>query len=332
MIRVGSIGLGGMGMHQAKTFNQVDGCRLVAGADPSSDMRARFAEAFPDTKVYDSPASLLAQSDIDAVVIAVPTGLHQPVASAALAARKPVMVEKPMARTVDECHRLIEDSEKYNTLLMVAHCRRFDPHWKAWGEYATSGKLGTPILWRHAMAGFGPGSWYMDHELGGGPMMDGAVHNYDFANWIFGEPESVLSSAIKMDSDVSAVDTCSAVIRYKAGHQMLVSWSWAARGNNLHDVIGPLGYIQFGTGNLTPPEEEGSHQYCCFTDREGEQSLIISDAGKDMYTYQAAHFLACIRGEETCLSPGTEAVKAIAVADAILQAGREGRGGDLVIW
>ncbi len=97
-------------------------------------------------------------------------------------------------------------------------------------------------------------------------------------------------------------------------------------------MIGPLGYIQFGTGNLKPPEEEGSHQYCCFTDREGEQSLIISDAGKDMYTYQAAHFLACIRGEETCLSPGTEAVKAIAVADAILQAGREGRGGDLVIW
>lgn len=324
MIRVGSIGLGGMGMHQARTFDQVSGCRLAAGADLSADMRARFAEKFPDAKVYDTPQELLAAPDIDAVIIAVPTGYHQPVASAALEARKPVLVEKPMARTVAQCRQLIEDSEKYDTLLMVAHCRRFDPHWKSWGDYVTSKKLGSPVLWRHAMAGFGPGNWYMDHDLGGGPLMDGAVHNYDFANWIFGEPESVLSSAIKMDPNVSALDTCSAIIRYRAGHQMLVSWSWAARGNNLHDIIGPEGYIQFNTGDLTPPEGDGPHQYCCFTDRSGEQSLISSDAGKDMYTYQAEHFLACIRGEKTCLSPGSEAIKAIAVADAILQAGQDG--------
>ena len=325
MIRIGSIGLGGMGMHQAKTFDKVEGCKLVAGADLSPEMRARFLETFPDKKVYDSPEVLLAQPDIDAVVIAVPTGFHQRIASAALAARKSVLLEKPMARTVEQCHRLNEESEKNNTLLMVAHCRRFDPHWKAWGKYVTSGKLGSPILWRHAMAGFGPGSWYMDHEMGGGPLMDGAVHNYDFANWIFGEPESVLSSAIKMDPAVSAVDTCSAVIRYKAGHQMLVSWSWAARGNNLHDVIGPQGYIQFGTGSLTPPEADGPQQHCCFTNREGEQSLLSTDAQKDRYTFQAEHLLACIRGEAKCLSPGTEAIKAIAVADTILQAGPEGR-------
>jgi predicted dehydrogenase len=331
MIRVGSIGLGGMGMHQAKTFNQVTGCELVAGADLSPEMCARFTETFPGTKTYDSPESLLAQPDIDAVVVAVPTGFHQQVASAALAARKPVLLEKPMARTVAQCHQLINDSKKHNTLLMVAHCRRFDPHWKSWGEYITTGKLGGPILWRNASAGFGPGSWYMDHEMGGGPLLDGAVHNYDFANWIFGEPERVLSSAINMDPDVSAIDTCSAMIRYKSGHQMLVSWSWAARGNNLHDIIGPLGYIQFGTGDLSPPDEEGPHQYCCFTNRAGDQSLITSDHGKDMYTYQAEHFLACIRGEEVCLSPGTEAVKAIAVADAILQAGPEGKALK-VVW
>ncbi len=332
MIRIGSIGLGGMGMHQAKTFNQVPGCRLTAGADPSAEMRERFVQTFTETRVYASAEDLLAQADVDAVVIAVPTGFHQPAASAALAARKPVLLEKPMARTVEQCHRLIDDAEKQDTLLMVAHCRRFDPHWKAWGEYVTSGKLGNPVLWRHAVASLGPGSWFMDHKLGGGPLLDGAIHNYDFANQIFGEPAHVLASAIDLDPDTTAIDTGSAIIRYRAGHQLLVSWSWAARGERLHDVIGPLGYIQFGTGGLTPPpEKDGSLQYCCFTDRAGARSLIESPSHPDMYSYQAAHFLACIRGEAVCQSPGCEAIKAVAVAEAILLAGPEGKAME-VVW
>src|SRR4051812_11241668 len=111
MIRVGFIGLGGMGFHQVKTFAGVAGCQVAAGVDPSPQMRARFAEAFPDAQVYDSPEALLAQPVIDAVVIAVPTGHHQTVASAVLAARIPVLLEKPMARTVAQCQRLIDDAE-----------------------------------------------------------------------------------------------------------------------------------------------------------------------------------------------------------------------------
>ncbi|MBX3009999.1 MAG: Gfo/Idh/MocA family oxidoreductase [Caldilineaceae bacterium] len=326
MIRVGFIGLGGMGMHQVKSFADAAGCRIAAGADPAPEMQARFAERYPDAKVYTNYTDLLADSTIDAVVIAVPTGYHQTVASAALAARVPVLLEKPMARTVAQCQQLIEDAEKANTLLMVAHCRRYDPYWTAWGSYVTDGKLGSPLLWRDVRASRGIGSWFLDDALGGGPLIDGAVHNYDFANWIFGEPESVLSSAIKLNPAVSAIDTGSAIIRYRAGHQLLISWSWVAKGTTLHDIIGPQGFIQFGTGGLTPPaEEQGLYQYCCFTDQAGAQSLIKAPAKPDMYVRQAEHFLACIRGETTCQTPGTEAIKAIAVAEAVLQAGRAGK-------
>lgn len=332
MIRVGFIGLGGMGLHQAKSFAKAAGCQVAAGADPAPPMRDRFGEAFPAAQVYDSPEALIAQAKVDAVVIAVPTGYHQAVAAAALAARIPVLLEKPMARTVAQCHQLNEDAAKANTLLMVAHCRRFDPYWKSWGEMVLAGKLGTPLLWRDVRAGFAPGGWFMDDALGGGPLIDGAVHNYDFANWIFGEPESVLASGIKLDPSVSAIDTGSTIIRYKAGHQLLLSWSWVAKGTTLHDIIGPAGFIQFGTGGITVPDEEkGRYQYCCFTDREGKASLLKSPAQPDMYTIQAEHFLACIRGEVACQSPGTQAVKAIAVAEAVLQAGREGKA-QAITW
>ena len=331
MIRVGSIGLGGMGSHQARTFDSVDGCELVAGADPSPEMRDRFAQNFPGTRLYDSPEAIVNSGEVDAVVVAVPTGLHCAAASTALAAGIPVLVEKPMARTVEECQRLIEEAERKDTVLMVAHCRRFDPYWKSWGAYVASGRLGSPILWRNAMANFGPGSWYMDHDLGGGPLMDGAVHNYDFANFLFGDPESVLSSSINMDPTATALDTCSAIVRYKNGNQLLMSWSWSARGNGMHDIIGPKGFIQFGTGDLEQPEEDEPHQYCCFTDREGEQTLLKAKVEPDMYAYQAEHFLSCVRGDVTCLSPGTEAIKAIAIADTILQAGPAGEARE-VSW
>jgi len=332
MIHVGFIGLGGMGMHQAKTFAGVAGCQVSAGADPSPEMQARFAQTFPAAHIYAAPEELLAQPTIDAVVIAVPTGFHQSVASAALAARIPVLLEKPMARTVAQCAQLIEEAEQANTLLMVAHCRRFDSYWTAWGAYVTTGKLGTPVLWRDVRAHSGLGGWFLDHDLGGGPLLDGAIHNYDFANWIFGEPESVLASAIKLNPGVSAIDTGSVIIRYRAGHQLLISWSWAVKGTTLHDILGPAGFIQFGAGGLTPPPaEQGHYQYCCFTDRTGQQSLIKAPAKPDMYTRQAEHFLACIRGEATCQTPGTEAIKAVAVAEAVLQAGRAGQA-QAIVW
>jgi predicted dehydrogenase len=326
MMRVGFIGLGDMGMYQVRSFAQVADCQVVAGADPSSEMRARFVESFPDATTFSSPEELLASGTVDGVIIAVPTGYHQQVANTVLNARIPVLLEKPMARTVAQCKQLIEQAAQKNTLLMVAHCRRFDPYWTTWGKMVTAGEIGTPILWRDAAARINNRGWFMDDALGGGPLLDGAIHNYDFANWLFGKPESIYASALKLNPNVSATDTATAVINYPGGHQLMVSWSWGARGNTLRDIIGPDGFLQFGTGSITPPaEEKGLYQYLTLTDREGKESLIKVEAKPDMYVRQAEHFLACIRGEASCESPGTEAIKAVAVAEAILQSTREGK-------
>ena len=112
MIGVGCIGLGGMGTHQARTFAEAAGCKLVAGADLSAESRSSFATEFPDAEVYETPAALLERPDVEAVIVAVPTGHHEAVATQALVAGKPVLLEKPMARTVEQCRRLIEAAEK----------------------------------------------------------------------------------------------------------------------------------------------------------------------------------------------------------------------------
>ncbi len=326
MIRLGFVGLGGMGRAQIAAFEQVRGCRITAGADVSAPARAGFVEKYPRAAAYRDHRELLASAQVDAVVIAVPTGLHYRLAADALKARKPLLLEKPMARTVAECRKLNALARNGKTTFMIAQCRRYDAYWSAWAKAVKSGRLGLPVLWRHVMAGQGPGRWFMDEKLGGGPLLDGAVHNYDFANWLFGDPVSVIASSIKLDRKVSAIDTASAAVRYASGSQLLVSWSWGARGCSLHDIIGPQGFIQFGPGDLKPPaQEKGKYSYCCLTNLKGKETLIKAKAQPPMLVRQARHFLDCVRGQAKCQSPGTEAIKAVAVAEAILKAAPEGR-------
>ena len=141
MIRVGFIGLGGMGMYQAKSFHAVTSCRVAAGVDPSPEMRARFHQTYPDAQVYASPEELLAAAAVDAVVIAVPTGYHQALASTLLAARIPVLLEKPMARTVAQCHQLNEDAAKlpkqWNATNPMPRPQQWRSAWaRCWSKWA----------------------------------------------------------------------------------------------------------------------------------------------------------------------------------------------------
>ena len=125
---------------------------------------------------------------------------------------------------------MIAASQASGKVLMVAHCRRFDGIWGAWAELVKGGRIGFPVVWRRATAAV-MGGWFMDEEIGRGPMLDGAVHDYDFANSVFGDPRSVVASSTKLNPDVSAVDTATAVIHYAGGSQLVSSWTWARKGD-----------------------------------------------------------------------------------------------------
>ena len=330
MINVGFIGLGNMARMQISSFELIRGCRLYAGADPSEGARHIIAERFSGMKLFEDYKTLLSDPVIDAVVIATPTLFHKKTAIDAMRAGKAVMTEKPMARTTADCREMIEVSNETKQLLMVAQCRRFDSIWAAWGKAVTDGRIGNPVIWRDVAASIN-GSWFMNEEIGGGPLMDGAVHNYDFANLMWGDPIRVIASSVKLDENVTAVDTATAVIDYPSGNKLMMSWSWAARGSNLFDILGTRGSITRGTGSLQPPvNAELGQSYYCLMDAKGVESLI-KPKSTNMYRTQARHFLACVAGNDACISPGTEAIKAVAVAEAVLKAGRRGQSRK-VVW
>jgi len=320
MVKLGLIGLGGMGKLHAEALASVRGCRVTAGADIAASARAAFGKRYPDVPLYADTRSMLKAADVDTAVICTPTLTHKQIAIDVMRSGRPVLTEKPMARTVADAARMLDAAEKTGQLLMVAQCRRFDKDWGRFAQILKQGKLGRPVLWRSVMAGLGPGGWFMDERAGGGPLIDGAVHNYDFANLIFGEPESVVASAIKLTKR-SAVDTASAVVSYKSGDQLLVSWSWGISGDRAHDVLGPKATLLFGPGDMKPDGEEGYAYYRLWPHGKDMKLIRFRYQAMDMYVEEDRRFLACIAGKAKCTCPGTEAIKGVAVAEAILKAG-----------
>lgn len=327
MIKVGFIGVGGMGLGQAHSFRDTPGCTVAAAADVSKASLERFQKDFPDATVTDDWTHLVQDTSLDAFVVAVPTWYHKDICIALLKSGRPVMTEKPMGRTVTHCKAMIDASERSGKLLMVAHCRRFDPDWGTFAKILKGGSLGDPVMWRHAMAGPGPAAgWYLDDKLGGGPLMDGAVHNYDFGNWVFGDPESVVASSVKL-TDATGLDTVTAVVRYKSGDQATLSWSWGvAPGAGMHDVLGPKGTMHFGPGPFANDEgiDTAVNGYYHVLHGKDRKPKLFKFKKGNMYVNQAKHFLDCINGKTKCESPATEAIKAVAVAEAILKAAPKG--------
>ncbi len=124
MIRVGVVGVGVMGRHHARVYDQLGGCALVGVHDVDADRRDSVAAEFGVTG-FAELADLLAE--VDAVTIAVPTPDHYEIGLACLEAGRDLLVEKPLAPSLPEADGLIEAAGAGGRVLQVGHIERFNP-------------------------------------------------------------------------------------------------------------------------------------------------------------------------------------------------------------
>ena len=124
MIRVGVVGVGAMGRHHARVYDQLEGCVLVGVHDVDAERRDSVAAEFGVTG-FTELANLLAE--VDAVTIAVPTPDHYDVGLACLEAGRDLLVEKPLAPSLPEADGLIEAAGAGGRVLQVGHIERFNP-------------------------------------------------------------------------------------------------------------------------------------------------------------------------------------------------------------
>jgi predicted dehydrogenase len=126
-LRVGLVGLGTMGRNHLRNLIGRPDVKLVAVADPAPSPRAAVALQVPQARDFADPLVMLAEEQLDAVIVAAPTTLHHPVAAAAIERGVSVLVEKPLAANVEEGRELVESALAKGVVLQVGHIERFNP-------------------------------------------------------------------------------------------------------------------------------------------------------------------------------------------------------------
>ena len=286
MTKLGIIGCGGIATHQFSTVKDDGLFDLVAGADIRSGQLDLFREKFGMKTGYEDYRVMLAEADVDAVMICTPTYLHAEMTIAAAEAGKAVFCQKPMAMTSFDCHRVAKAVEELGGKVQVGFVRRYDNDWDTVKRVVDSGVLGTPVLWRQLAGSSGPKRpFFMDKFEGGGPMIDGMVHNYDFAAHCFGEPVEVKSMPLRIHHSTSCWDTGTVLVRFETGHMIMCAWSWGlpegVRSSSATEVLGPNGVLFF----------PGSYDAAKAQDKfdpatEGAYLLVTADGQEEIVTFK----------------------------------------------
>lgn len=141
MIRVAVIGAGSMGRNHARVYSELPEAELVAVADANASFASEVAGRY-GARAYTDYRKMLADVQLDAVSVAVPTALHEEVGTVVMQAGAHVLVEKPIAAHLDEGRRMIAVARDRGLILMVGHIVRFNPAMQQLKQRLEQGELG----------------------------------------------------------------------------------------------------------------------------------------------------------------------------------------------
>jgi myo-inositol 2-dehydrogenase/D-chiro-inositol 1-dehydrogenase len=190
---VGVVGTGMMGQdHVQRLATSVPYARVVAISDVNLEQAKRVGESVA-ARVYSDGHDLIADDQVQAVLIASPGFTHEEFTLACIAAGKPVLCEKPLAPTIDACLRVLEaEAALPRRLVQVGFMRRYDTGFRAMKERLDDGQVGPALLLhcRHRNASVPPG-FTSDMMI-----TDSVVHDIDVTRWLLGQ-EIVAASVFK---------------------------------------------------------------------------------------------------------------------------------------
>lgn len=251
-LRVGLVGGGFIGRMRAKALAKIPELfQLEAVADVREDLARAIAGSARTTA---DPYTLADDENIDAVVLSTPPSSHGPIGVRCLRAGKHLLVEKPLAATVNDCESLVEEAEKAGVCLATGFTLRQTPAARLAKRLVVEGAIGELDHVRafHGHKGgkdFGP-AWITEHEMtGGGTLMDNGIHMIDLARWFLGDAQAYMGfSSNHSWRKPGCEDNGFVLMRSATGRIASVQGSWTEwRGYGYRvEITGTSGAIRFG--------------------------------------------------------------------------------------
>lgn len=334
--RLGIAGFGAIGRKHAEVIRAHGGAQIAGVADPSPEAEAFAAAA--GLPCYRDPEALIDAADLDGLIVATPNAQHVPVASLALARDIAVLIEKPVADSVEAAQPLVAAARSSRAAVLVGHHRRHNPRVRAMREIVRSGRLGRLTAVTALFLIRKPDSYFdipWRRESGGGPILINLIHDIDSLRFICGEIAEVAAMASNAARRFAVEDTAALTFRFAEGALGAATlsdatpspWSWEiASGENPayphHDE--PC-YLFAGTaGALKAPALE----LWSYAGEAGWHAPLrcerLSVADADPLVAQIGHFLDVIAGRAKPEVTLSDALGTLAVIEAIKVAAASG--------
>jgi predicted dehydrogenase len=316
-VRFGVIGLGFTGMIHALNALKLPGASLAAVAEPSglANLEKETQEqglSLDGVKSFPDGAALIEEGELDAVVICLPTHLHEETALSAFNKELHVLCEKPIALNEDQADNMIQAAEESKRLFMVAHCLRFWPEYQYLRNTIARGEMGRLLsLNLHRISGVPTWSWkgwLLDPSLSGGPLIDLHIHDVDFALSILGRPDKLFASG-RSSMASGGLDIVHALYQYKHGPQVHLHGGWSTVQVPFqagYEAWFDKGFLRYQCGDPSTLE--------CY-EMGSQEPVPVAAPPWDAYEEELRYFMGCILTEqEPELCPPTASKEALGLA------------------
>ncbi|MCE8018138.1 oxidoreductase [Halomonas sp. MCCC 1A17488] len=245
---VGLIGFGIAGrIFHAPLIQATPGLELLAVVSSSPE---RVHEALPEVEVLPKAAALFARSDIDLVVIASPNETHFPLAKAAMAAGKHLVIDKPFTVSLSEARLLKAEADKAECRVSVFHNRRWDSDFRTLQALIEAGAVGRPVALELRFDRFRPkvaDRWREQQKPGSGIWYDLGSHLLDQARTLFGMPRAILLDLMAARDDAQVDDDFHALLDYEDLRVTLRASSLVAEPTPQQALHGTRGsFVKYG--------------------------------------------------------------------------------------
>jgi predicted dehydrogenase len=330
MLRLGVIGLGHWGPNYLRIFSGFENASVVACADTDESRLANAHKIVPQARLSRSSKELIDASDIDALIIATPTGLHYEMGRQALLAGKHVLMEKPLALSSRDAMELAQLADSQKRILMVGHTFLFNPGVLALRDLLDKGHLGKLLYLNLVRANLGP----IRQDVNA--LIDLAPHDISILLFLLGKMPETISAQGASYLDPKREDVVFVTLRFPGNVMAQIHVSWlepvkvrrvTAIGDrkmavfNDIDVVEPIRIYDKGV-SLTP------RNYSDFT----EFRIIIRDGDvvSPKITFfeplktECTAFVEAIQTGRTPLSDGPFGVQVVKVLEAAQESLKDG--------
>ncbi|MBI2515860.1 MAG: Gfo/Idh/MocA family oxidoreductase [Opitutae bacterium] len=336
MIRFGLIGCGAIAKRHANILSggQIPGAVLAAVCDVDVE-RARALGTSHKAAAFESVEQMIAGAAIDVAVVLIPSGHHAAVVRKLAGLVKAIVVEKPMALTLDDADAMIAACDRHRTRLFVVKQNRFNRPVMALRWALEAGRFGKLVMgtvrvrWCRPQSYYDAAKWRGTWASDGGVLCNQASHHIDLLEWMMGAVDSVQAMSTRALARIEAEDTAGALLRFRNGALGIVEATTATRPKDLEgslSILGEKGSVEIGGFAANELKT------WAFSSPIPEDATIVQEHGANPdhpfgYGHAAyyEHVVSCLDHNTPQLVDGLEGRKSLELIIAIYEAIETGR-------